>query len=179
MTSDIILKDNEIHMNGWRLVVNGADLIIDAGPTRRGQNLGMRRAVVHGPNDTLVINWSNDYTNGVVVHSALKVRDSLQARVLEADNTVKVGNAVVAQSANNRVVLGDENSPSAIEVQGRGLQINGALHVRGDPVITDHAIRVPDIQIAPPPSSGPQPTPYSLLQRIAQLEARIQALENA
>lgn len=42
-------------------------------PDRRGSGSGHRRALVHGFEDQLVLNWSNDYTGGTVCHGDFRI----------------------------------------------------------------------------------------------------------
>lgn len=73
MAADVRLDD---HTEGWVTVdanvlrVTGADLMIDSQARRDGAGGSHRRALVHGPGDTLVVNWANDYTGGVVLNKA-------------------------------------------------------------------------------------------------------------
>jgi hypothetical protein len=212
MASDIVLKDNnEVHVNGWRLVLNGPDLVIDAGQVRRTNNSDFRRAIVHGPNDTLIINYSNDYPNGVIVQSgmtvngklhvnslestdeinsqsgvtahgdikarAVEVTKAVKGTTLEASQAITVGEKTAIKSTNIGLQLGEDDG-RAIDVRGKGLQIRGGMHVMEQAYFT-LPIRVSDITIAPPPSSQGGDPPYSLLDRIRELERRIQVLENA
>lgn len=212
MASDIVLKDNnEVHVNGWRLVLNGADLVIDAGQVRRTNSSDFRRAIVHGSNDTLIINFANDYPNGVIIQSdmnvngklqvkslestdeinsqsgvtahgdvkarALEVSEAVKGKTLEASQAITVGGKTAINSTNIGLQLGEDNG-RAIDVRGKGLQIRGGIHVMEQAYFT-LPIRVSDITIAPPPGSEWGYPPYSLLERIRELELRIQALENA
>lgn len=178
MTTDIVLQEHAVEVNGWRLVVNGADVIVDAGPSRRGDNGGVRRAIVHGEGDTLIINFHNDYSKGVQVHSDVTVQGAVTAHAIRTSDEGGGDDQLVARSANNILQLGDDANHNAIDVRGKGLQVRGGIHVMEEAYF-NHAVRVPDITIAAAPGAGMAMMPYSLLERIAELELRLQALENA
>ena len=82
--ADIKLEDGTVIVEGnWLLVkcwkikqdhvrLEAHDLHLDH-PNRRKTQGGDRRALVHGFNDELVINWNGDYPGNVVVHKDLKI----------------------------------------------------------------------------------------------------------
>ncbi len=55
------------------LSVTGPDICLDNPDRRAGHTGGVRRALVHGGNDQLVLNYGNDYTGGVLVAGSFNV----------------------------------------------------------------------------------------------------------
>jgi len=70
--SDIKLDGNKVIIEGNFLDVTCHDLKLDFLGRRKKQG-GVRRALVHGFNDELVINWAKDYPGGTVISGDLKV----------------------------------------------------------------------------------------------------------
>ena len=70
--ADIKLEDGTVIVEGNWLLVKCWDIKLDS-PDRRSTSAGHRRALVHGFNDELVINWNGDYPGNVVVHKDLKI----------------------------------------------------------------------------------------------------------
>jgi hypothetical protein len=64
MEADIKLDGTVVAIEGDRLDVKGADLILDSS-ARRKQAGGFRRALVHSERDSLIINFNGDYPAGV------------------------------------------------------------------------------------------------------------------
>lgn len=54
--------------------VTGTDLMLDS-PGRRANRTAFRRAVVHGWNDTLTLNYNRDYPGGVLVQGRVQMPD--------------------------------------------------------------------------------------------------------
>lgn len=125
MASDII-------MDGDKVIVKATDLILD-GPGRRKNNTGERRALVHGFDDKLVINYGKDYPGGVKIEGelameTLTLKDNqvrLKAADLILDNpsksinilgTVCVDNINVGKSSENKIkdLLGFDPNPEAL-----------------------------------------------------------------
>ncbi|MFI5530265.1 hypothetical protein ACIA8O_17135 [Kitasatospora sp. NPDC051853] len=85
MTSDVFLDKDK---DGWvtieAAVVNAqaSDLILEQKAYRTQEGGPFRRALVHGENDGLTINFSRDYPGGVTIHDArinLRVETQLGA----------------------------------------------------------------------------------------------------
>jgi hypothetical protein len=55
------------------LKVRGPDILLDHPDRRAGHAGGVRRALVHGPSDNLMLNYANDYTGGVDVQGTFRV----------------------------------------------------------------------------------------------------------
>jgi len=70
-------------------------------PDRRSTPSGDRRALVHGFNDELVLNWAKDYPGGVAVHGNLEVQKSGTFKLRN-----NAGNVVVQANSNGNIELG-------------------------------------------------------------------------
>ena len=72
--SDIILDEYEtITMLCDNLWVKGHDLILDSAERRLPNGPVFRRAIVHGTNDTLIVNFNGDYPGGVVLNGVSEI----------------------------------------------------------------------------------------------------------
>jgi hypothetical protein len=78
MVADIKLEDNVVSVEDTDpakpialLKIKARDLELDASDRRKNQT-EHRRALVHGPGDTLVINWGPDYPGGVTIDGEVK-----------------------------------------------------------------------------------------------------------
>ncbi|MBD1847399.1 hypothetical protein H6F89_29150 [Cyanobacteria bacterium FACHB-63] len=76
MIGDIKLDSNNVVIEGDRMDVMAADIQLDCAG-RRKTSRGMRRALVHGFNDELLVNFNGDYPGGVTVASNLRVNGKL------------------------------------------------------------------------------------------------------
>ena len=76
MAGDIKLDSNNVVIEGDRMDVMAADIQLDSAGRRKTPR-GMRRALVHGFNDELVINFNGDYPGGVTVAGELRVNGKL------------------------------------------------------------------------------------------------------
>lgn len=56
-----------------------SDVIVDSETRRGGAGGPFRRAIVHGPGDTLVLNYAGDYTGGTATHGSLTAQGPLVA----------------------------------------------------------------------------------------------------
>ena len=72
--SDVKLDGTVLTLEGTHISSSAHDLILD-NFTRRKRTSGMRRALVHGFNDELVVNYAGDYPGGTIVRSDLYVAD--------------------------------------------------------------------------------------------------------
>lgn len=131
MTSDIVLRDNnEVHLNGWRIVLNGPDLVIDAGQGRRVNDSGFRRAIVHGPNDTLIINFSNDYPNGVIIQSGMTVNGTLIVEGVDLYKKLLDLEDILEVALNE-----DLKSIKSLEFLAKQLEAEAQLYINRNPQI--------------------------------------------
>lgn len=75
MPSDIVLEDNDVTLdaNDARVHLKAADVLLSAAPRLRKGRRKVRRALVHGHEDSLVLNYGGDYPSGVAVHGTLWV----------------------------------------------------------------------------------------------------------
>lgn len=73
MSTDVRLDDPR---DGWVTTeatihrVLGTDIMLDSADRRGGAGGSHRRALVHGPGDTLVLNYNGDYSGGVALTDA-------------------------------------------------------------------------------------------------------------
>ena len=68
---------NETVIKTFSLKMLGADFKIDHKPRRKNKS-SHRRALVHGFNDELMINWAKDYPGGVVINGNVKCPNTLE-----------------------------------------------------------------------------------------------------
>src|SRR5437867_3293675 len=64
MITDIRLEENEVVIEATVLTTKARDFILDFPPRRKPTSHSMRRALVHGFDDELVLNWDGDYPGG-------------------------------------------------------------------------------------------------------------------
>jgi hypothetical protein len=70
-TADIKLYDN---VGDGVVTVEAGDLNVDGGEKRRnGSTTQYKRALVHYPDDGLIINYKNDYSGGVTIRGMKKI----------------------------------------------------------------------------------------------------------
>lgn len=87
------IKQNHLRLESHDLHLNH--------PDRRSTPSGDRRALVHGFNDELVLNWAKDYPGGVAVHGNLEVQKSGSFKLRN-----NAGNVVIQASSNGNIALG-------------------------------------------------------------------------
>lgn len=78
----------KIKENHVRLEAHDLHLDHPARRTPRGSTSAHRRALVHGFNDELVLNWAKDYPGGVVAHGNLEVQQGGRLRVRSSSGDV-------------------------------------------------------------------------------------------
>ncbi len=94
--TDVKLEDGLVRVTGWQLFFEGADLIVDAdiyGDQRRkcGKS-GLRRAIVHGQDDKLILNYDNDYTGGTVIKgNPITAEGDLNCKSVIAEGPIHCG----------------------------------------------------------------------------------------
>ena len=72
--SDIILDEHEtVTMLCDNLWVKGHDLILDSAERRLPNGPVFRRAIVHGTNDNLIVNFNGDYPGGTVLNGVTEI----------------------------------------------------------------------------------------------------------
>lgn len=69
---DIKLDGSTVIAEGNWLLVKCLDIKLDS-PDRRSQSGGERRALVHGFNDELVVNYADDYPGGVTIRGEIHI----------------------------------------------------------------------------------------------------------
>jgi hypothetical protein len=129
------IKQNHLRLESHDLHLNH--------PDRRSTATGNRRALVHGFNDELVLNWAKDYPGGVAVHGNLEVQKSGRLRLRN-----NAGNTVAEIDSNGNIFLGgngtdgdlvckDSDGKTIIHIDAQNNSMNfydtsGALKVRID-----------------------------------------------
>ncbi|HJQ37250.1 MAG TPA: hypothetical protein VKB93_08930 [Thermoanaerobaculia bacterium] len=79
MTGDLILDDEVVTATGNQFRIEGPDLVIDHAPRRTAKGGSLRRALVHGFSDELVINFGQDYPGGVTIEGDVRIPARLTA----------------------------------------------------------------------------------------------------
>jgi hypothetical protein len=100
MATDLRLDDGPasswVTVEAPVLQVEGSDLILDSKPRRGGHNTGIRRALVHGEGDQLILNFNGDYTGGVAIPNARLDSARIDNPVI---SNARIGIACVNQGA--------------------------------------------------------------------------------
>ena len=164
--SDISFDGEWIVVEGTWLKVRTVDLMMDA-PSRRINNTGHRRALVHDSGDKLTINYAKDYPGGVNILGNVSLEKISQFQlVLNAADVVLDHPARRSSAAGYRRAL--------VHDYQDGLTINWASDYPGG-VTINGTVKVPGkLMIAGQDISA---TIATLQGRVAQLEARVTALE--
>ena len=144
MTTGIRLDEGEdqswVVIQGRAAKVEGADFMIDSPDRRAGKGGSVRRALVHDSEDSLTMNFGNDYTGGVTINSA---RLNLRS-VPQADDKLPihgtVGDLVMMRSTQSigGNVVSDSCSLWLCVPGGMGRAAPGALWSRvtlGEPIV--------------------------------------------
>jgi hypothetical protein len=100
----------KIKQNHVRL--EATDLHIDH-PDRRSSTGGDRRALVHGFNDELVINWAKDYPGGAVVHGNFEIQKSGSLKMKSS-----AGKVTGTLDVNGNLYLGGEGTDGDVILIG-------------------------------------------------------------
>jgi hypothetical protein len=95
------IKENKLHLEG-------TDLILDH-PDRRSARRGERRALVHGFNDELILNYSDDYPGGTVVHGDFEVQRGGTFRLKNSE-----GQTIIQAGRLGNLSLGGNGQDGAI-----------------------------------------------------------------
>lgn len=75
--ADVTLDGGNCIIDGNWLLVHCLDLKLDA-PSRRSSASGERRALVHGFNDELVVNFADDYPGGVTIRGEIRIPEKIK-----------------------------------------------------------------------------------------------------
>ncbi|MGD9703900.1 MAG: hypothetical protein AB7Q42_10440 [Acidimicrobiia bacterium] len=199
MESDIKLSDDTVELIGRCTRAQSWDFELNAPDRRTEQPERRRRALVHDQRDGLTINWARDYPAGVAilgptamdslsvhgdVHAREVLSETLTARGVQAAREVRVGESLLIgghrlayahphPNAGEHLRVGEPEAGTFV-VEGRGVQVEGSLHVRQDAYF-DSPPRATDVLLHQ--AAGGVARDRSLLAVIAELEARIAALE--
>lgn len=85
--SDIKLDGDNVIVEGTTTLFRTYDLYIDAQSRRSNQN-GSRRALVHNSQDGLTINYNGDYPGGVTIYGKVATPNALTVGSLEVGSTL-------------------------------------------------------------------------------------------
>lgn len=164
--SDISFDGDWVVVEGNWMKVRTLDLMLDA-PSRRINNTGYRRALVHDSGDKLTINYAKDYPGGVNILGNISLEKIAQFQLVvnAADLILDLPARRTSATGYRRALVHDYQD---------GLTINWASDYPGGVTINGN-VKVPGkLMIAGQDISA---TIASLQSRIAQLEARVTTLE--
>lgn len=83
--ADVTLDGGNCIVDGNWLLVHCLDIKLDA-PSRRSSAAGERRALVHGFNDELVVNYANDYPGGVTIRGEIAIPEKIKQNHLRLES---------------------------------------------------------------------------------------------
>jgi hypothetical protein len=143
------MANADIKIDGQNLIVEGNwmevkcwDIKLDAND-RRSSSSGQRRALVHGFNDELIINYAKDYPGRTVVNGDLKINSGGTLKVLNSSNQPiaelgKWGNLYLGGNGDDGDLIMKYNDGTTsvwIDSQNKKMEFNnssGALMLRID-----------------------------------------------
>lgn len=165
MATDIKLRDYEVSVEAFRLKLEGPDLLLDSAERRGGAGGPLRRALVHGTGDRLLVNFNKDYSGGTHIVGTLTVAEGNLA-VVGTDITLEHSTRRKSSGGYRRALVHDFNDGLTVNWAGDypgGVTINGKVNCPGTLVVGSYDIK----QVV-----------ADLLKRIATLEAKVAALES-
>ena len=164
--SDLKFDGDWVIVEGTWLKVRTLDIMLDA-PSRRLNNSGHRRALVHNYGDKLTINYNKDYPGGVNIQGELSVEKIKSHRlVLNVEDVVVDSPHRRSNSTGyRRALVHDYND---------GLTINWASDYPGGVTIKGE-VTVPTKLVVSGKNVGALLT--TLQNKITQLENKVAALE--
>jgi hypothetical protein len=180
MASDITLDGNAVIVDSDLIRLNGPDLVLDAAG-RRHSPAGSRRALVHDASDGLTVNFGGDYPGGVTIGGEVSV-GSLTTQTHTCGQltagSVRVGQRQLAAGTVSGVQIGD--SQATTYIGGSAVRVQSRLIVDEDSSFGS-SVTVHDLTVSPTMTpateSDPSFQPYSLFERIREMQARIDSLE--
>jgi hypothetical protein len=95
---------------GTRLLNTGPDLQTDYTPRRAGNNNPFKRALVHGDNDTLHINFAGDYSGGVQVDGSPET-SPVNVTISSTGVAIHLGSSSVTISSERAAIAGFPHPP--------------------------------------------------------------------
>lgn len=124
MNSDVRLDGDTLRLDARVVACSAHDLLLDH-PARReeGATSELRRALVHGPGDQLVLNWGEDYPGGTSVSGDLEVTGEITTRRIHG---------VKAITGEHVCVL---NAQGGLAVHGWDLQLDDVERRSGNDTI--------------------------------------------
>lgn len=84
--ADVTLDGGNCIVDGNWLLVKCLDIKLDA-PSRRSNNTGERRALVHGFGDELIVNYADDYPGGVTIRGEVRFTGKIKQNHLRIEGT--------------------------------------------------------------------------------------------
>ena len=184
MKSDIKLDGDWVILEGNWTRVRTWDFMLDA-PDRRQTNSGWRRALVHDSTDGLTINYNGDYPGGVKIKGKVNVESlegqNVSSQILKTNfletGSARVGQYTFASSSSQGLHIGD--SVTNTYIKGQHVRVDNNLTVDGDANFTEE-VKVHDIVVSPKMTPEnemePQYQPYSLFERIKEMQQTINEL---
>lgn len=130
MAGDISFDGDWVNVDGKWTRIRTLDLMLDA-QSRRINQTGHRRALVHDHNDRLTINYANDYPNGV------RINGQVSTQTLYVDDQGRFANGIVTP----KITLGQPAAPVVVTPGGPppgsgewGLDVGAAIKKLQDEV---------------------------------------------
>jgi hypothetical protein len=164
--SDIKFDGEWVTVEGNWLKVRTLDLMLDA-QSRRINNTGYRRALVHDSGDKLTVNYAKDYPGGVNILGNVSVEKITQFQLV-----LNVADVILDYAARRKTTAGVRRA--FVHDFDDGLTINWASDYPGG-VTINGTVKVPGkLMVAGRDISA---TLAALQTKITQLEARVAALE--
>jgi hypothetical protein len=120
MSTDIKLDDGQnqdwVTVQADVLHVQASDVIVDH-PSRRVDQSGFRRALVHDQGDSLTINFNGDYPGGVAINNArlnLKTTDQDSITKPQLPRDASVGDLILVRKKPGKDFVADVARESAL-----------------------------------------------------------------
>lgn len=164
------IKQDHVRLEAHDLHLNHPD---------RRSNGGERRALVHGFNDELVLNWAKDYPGGTVVHGNVEVKNGTLCIKNNANQTIieanQAGNITLGGNGQaGDIILLDRDGHPLIHIDTQNKKIDfkdtsGVVKVRID---CDHFIA----SSWPAWPGGSAPTRLDLINELRRMKEEILTL---
>lgn len=142
MATDVKLDENDVIIEGFRLWVKGADLVLDHPDRRSGAGGGIRRALVHGEGDALIVNFNSDYSGGVQLGGNLR----MSGPDLMLDNPQARGGAggshrrALVHYGQDRLIINYSSDYSGGTLVMGPLSVGTTLSVNGDVSVAERSV---------------------------------------
>ena len=133
MPTDIRLDEgdgNWVVLEGRVLKATTFDFMLDSPERRLPGRRGLRRALVHDPQDGLTINWGNDYPGGVTINDVVALRSSRRKGIVIQDVAELSG---IKKSALHAAATGTGQGMSGNDQGQRSLVLRGHIMIEANP----------------------------------------------